>query len=316
MNAQPPTILVMDDEIDIRHIFREHLQRNNRLKVRLAPTVNSAQALLFKERFLGGVFDLRMNGGDPAGLRVVEAFRNLDSFAYIEVVTAFPEYEELAKSSGADNVLIKPLDFDVLVDRITHGIAVKQIDRLSELVGTSLESKILFETTPDTRQNFNNRLFQIDVIADNLSVIREFLEEGRGGQKLDSRTSTVLYKGIAQKLAELALDNGELVHQNKPDNRGRDILMIEMLTRALSSEPFSADRNLATLAQRLDELLRDHPGEYVAIVEGQIVDFDRDDKKLFLRLSTNYPEKGGLIQRLNDSTSATKHIRGPRSNKY
>ena len=61
-----------------------------------------------------------------------------------------------------------------------------------------------------------------------------------------------------------------------------------------------------------EELLAAHAGEFVAIYGGRLVDHDRDQESLLLRVDTNYPTVPVLIKQVLPDPQETYVIRSPR----
>jgi hypothetical protein len=61
-----------------------------------------------------------------------------------------------------------------------------------------------------------------------------------------------------------------------------------------------------------EQLLATHAGEFVAIYDGRLVDYDRDQESLLLRLDTNFPTVPVLIKQVLPDPQETYLIRSPR----
>lgn len=60
------------------------------------------------------------------------------------------------------------------------------------------------------------------------------------------------------------------------------------------------------------DLLNTHPGEYVALHEGQLVDHDCDQLALYLRVKAQYPRIPVLIRQVRPEVEEVFTIRSPR----
>ena len=61
-----------------------------------------------------------------------------------------------------------------------------------------------------------------------------------------------------------------------------------------------------------EKLLTTHAGEFVAIYDGRLVDYDRDPESLLLRVDANYPMVPVLIKQVLSDPQETYLIRSPR----
>jgi len=116
MSLQGKTILVVDDESDIRELFKEELEDNG-AKVLEADNGNKAF-----EVFQGGgvdaiISDIRMPGGD--GVDLVKNVKTTNKDIPIYLITGFADYtgNEL-KLLGVEAVVFKPFDISEVVNMV------------------------------------------------------------------------------------------------------------------------------------------------------------------------------------------------------
>lgn len=60
------------------------------------------------------------------------------------------------------------------------------------------------------------------------------------------------------------------------------------------------------------ELMAEHRGDYVAIYQGELVDYDQDETSLLRRLEEIYPDQVVLMKKVRPLPEATLHFRSPR----
>ncbi len=74
----------------------------------------------------------------------------------------------------------------------------------------------------------------------------------------------------------------------------------EVLSEALAQtfRPFPVDKNRELMLREIEafrnlhpQLIRQYPGEYVAVYQGQVVDHDSDPVALLKRINQKYPDK-------------------------
>jgi hypothetical protein len=71
-------------------------------------------------------------------------------------------------------------------------------------------------------------------------------------------------------------------------------------------------RELEAYESQREALLSGYEGQFVAVHDGQIIDHDRDELTLYLRIRERYPLIGVLIKQVNAEPERVLHIRSPR----
>jgi CheY-like chemotaxis protein len=134
VNANPKRILFVDDNDDIREVFKEGLE-NRGFEVVVAANVNDALRHISTEQFDVLLSDLHMpDAGD--GFTVVSAMRHANPKAVTLVLSGYPAVQEAMKNIllQADDVLMKPIGMadivklieDKLSNPVARGPVVKQ----------------------------------------------------------------------------------------------------------------------------------------------------------------------------------------------
>ena len=111
--AEPPLVLVVDDEPDLLELVSLTLSRMN-LKTRTAPDLASARRLLKAERVDLCLTDMRLPDGD--GLDLVAWIQENRASVPVAVITAHGNVESAVRALklGAFDFVSKPLDLGVL----------------------------------------------------------------------------------------------------------------------------------------------------------------------------------------------------------
>jgi DNA-binding response OmpR family regulator len=134
VNANKKRILFVDDNDDIREVFKEGLERRG-FEVVVAANVNDALRLISNQQFDVLLSDLHMpDAGD--GFTVVSAMRHANPKAVTLVLSGYPAVQEAMKNIllQADDVLMKPVGMadivkiieDKLANPAARGSIVKQ----------------------------------------------------------------------------------------------------------------------------------------------------------------------------------------------
>ena len=133
-------ILLVDDEEIIRLSFKRELQRF--YDVSTASCYDEALTILAEEHFDMLITDLVMPG--PNGLELLKLIKNNYPEMGVIIITGYGETKAVIETlrGGADDFLLKPLDFDILLNHIDSTFA-----RREHFTTIRLCEKILSATT-------------------------------------------------------------------------------------------------------------------------------------------------------------------------
>jgi CheY-like chemotaxis protein len=121
MNKTAPSILVVDDEPDIRENLRDILTDLG-YSVDAAPDGESALALVREKHYDVALLDLRMPGMDGLELyRRIKALR-ADTVALVVTAYATDETAQAALEAGAWKIVSKPVDLSFLMRLIDEAV--------------------------------------------------------------------------------------------------------------------------------------------------------------------------------------------------
>ncbi len=140
MTEQRRKILLVDDEVLIRLSFKRELQRF--YDVSTASGYDEAVQVLNGARFDLLVTDLVMPG--PDGLALLKKIKSSYPEMCVIIITGYGETKSVIETlrGGADDLLLKPFDFDTLLQRIKKTFA-----RQADLTTVRMAEKILATTT-------------------------------------------------------------------------------------------------------------------------------------------------------------------------
>ena len=119
-----PRLLLVDDENSIRLTLVPVLQDRG-FEIQVAITVGEALEAIRTCRFDGLICDLNVSAkGD--GFEVVKAMRKAHPRSVIIVLTGYPAFESAVEGIHLeiDDYMVKPADYDVLIDTLTRKLAV------------------------------------------------------------------------------------------------------------------------------------------------------------------------------------------------
>jgi CheY-like chemotaxis protein len=147
-------ILLVDDDEDLRSSLSEILRLHD-FEVLVSANVPDALRKISSESFDVLLSDLHMPGAGD-GLTVVSAMRHANPNAVTLLLSAFPAMEAAADAIllQADEILVKPMDIQGLIDTIKRRLASGPVrQRVVESVAAILE-----RTTLDTIQRWFERV--------------------------------------------------------------------------------------------------------------------------------------------------------------
>ena len=116
--AAVPTILVVDDEANIRGLFRDELTEAG-YRVLTAASWDDAEALLGRERPDLVTLDIRMGSG-PDGIESLRRIKERHPVLPVVLVTAYGEYRSDFGTWAADGYVVKSADLTELKARIAR----------------------------------------------------------------------------------------------------------------------------------------------------------------------------------------------------
>ena len=109
-------ILLVDDEVAILLTLKAVLEISG-FQVDTAASAKEAKLRLKKTAYAMVITDMRMES-EQAGKEVIRAAKSASSRPAIALLTAFPVAEEDWQGMGADNMLVKPMQIQVLLQQI------------------------------------------------------------------------------------------------------------------------------------------------------------------------------------------------------
>ncbi|HXK12360.1 MAG TPA: response regulator [Vicinamibacteria bacterium] len=119
-NAAPISVLILDDEADVRRILADHLEDEGRFEVRTAETGAEALAVLDAAPVDVCLVDLRLEGTD--GFVFVQEARSRHPSVRFLIHTGSPleDVRDRARAAGLteDHILLKPLPLSTIVRTI------------------------------------------------------------------------------------------------------------------------------------------------------------------------------------------------------
>ncbi|MEJ5300336.1 MAG: response regulator [Thermodesulforhabdaceae bacterium] len=123
----PLKLLIVDDEVAYVDVLRRRMEKRN-LKVEAAHSGAEAIRKLRGDFFDIAIIDLKME--DMDGLEVLKIFKKMDPDMPVIIVTGHGS-EQAARDGiahGAYDYLMKPCDFEILMEKIQEAARARQSD--------------------------------------------------------------------------------------------------------------------------------------------------------------------------------------------
>lgn len=201
-----PRVLLMDDEVVFRRSFQRVLQREG-LDVRIATSVLHLVKLANKDHYDAGIIDIRMTEGGSEGLEATQQLRKMQPEMYLEVITAYEEYESPALEMGADAVFIKPkgTKSPEAAQRIRRGILKKRLECLAKAAGMDSQELLDLQLLDSGSQSAWAAV-RVSVVTDCIAQMDSFLESIAEAQGLDRQIMDALRQGLIRFFAKQAVE--------------------------------------------------------------------------------------------------------------
>ncbi len=254
-------VLLVDDDEDIRAVFREGLERRG-FEVVPAATVSGALQLIASESFDVLLSDLHMpDAGD--GFTVVSAMRRTHPKAVTLVLSGYPALQEAMSAIllQADEVLVKPIGIAAITEIID-----RKLSKAKDATPAKKESvAAILERESDSTIRAWMELVEQD---EELKVIRLNFEERTGHlPKLlrDLISRLRLHEGTKAPVSIAAGDHGSLrrkqgytVPMVVEESRILQVSIFKTLDKNMASVDFSKVlRDVVTIADEVDAQLKE-----------------------------------------------------------
>jgi ActR/RegA family two-component response regulator len=277
-----PRVLLMDDEVVFRQSFKQVLQRQG-LDVRIATSVPHLIKMAKEDRYDAGIIDIRMTEGGSEGLGAIQQLVGMQPEMYVEVITAYEEYVSAALKMGADAVFIKPggTDGADAAKRVRMGILKKRLNFLGKVAGVDwqelLDARLLDEGSQSAWA-----AVKASILADCILQMDSFLESIAETHRFDRHVVGMLRRDLAEFLVTRVVET-----QVQPTRRGIPI-----------APELVDDVNFKEYINSRDVLRRDYLGQYVAFVDGKLVEADFEKRELLRKVNEGYGSKAAFIKKI------------------
>ncbi len=130
-------ILLVDDEITVLLTLKAVLEISG-FDVETAASAKEGKSKLLKREYDMIITDMRMEN-DASGIEVIRAARTASYHPAVALLTAFPLSDEDWQTTGADKMLIKPMQTRILLQQIEKLLTTHQA-KLAKLAGAKNDS--------------------------------------------------------------------------------------------------------------------------------------------------------------------------------
>jgi DNA-binding response OmpR family regulator len=135
MRVTKRRVLLVDDEITVLLTLKAVLEISG-FEVDTAASAKEGKTKLAKREYEMIITDMRMEN-DVAGIEVIKAARKASYHPAVALLTAFPMSDEDWETTGADKMLIKPMQTRLLLQQIEKLLAAHQA-KLAKAAGNNV----------------------------------------------------------------------------------------------------------------------------------------------------------------------------------
>jgi CheY-like chemotaxis protein len=260
VNANKKRILFVDDNDDIREVFKEGLEHRG-FEVVVAANVNDALRLISNQQFDVLLSDLHMpDAGD--GFTVVSAMRHANPKAVTLVLSGYPAVQEAMKNIllQADDVLMKPVGMadivKIIEDKLANPAAREPIvkQRVAAILERDSDATIaiwLAKVQADPELTIIN-LRPEDRTGHLPLILRDLVGRLRLGANTHARTSAP-----ARDHGALRRTQGYTVSMMVEESRILQVCLFNTLQNSLSTVDFDTVLlDVMTIADEVDSQLK------------------------------------------------------------
>ena len=140
-------ILLVDDEITVLLTLKAVLEISG-FDVDTAASAKEGKSKIGKREYEMIITDMRMES-DVAGVEVIKAARTAKYHPAVALLTAFPMSDEDWQETGADKMLIKPMQTRMLIQQLEKLLTAHQA-KLAKASGEGKPKKDAAALEPDT----------------------------------------------------------------------------------------------------------------------------------------------------------------------
>lgn len=279
-------VAVMDNEPLIRRGMKISLEKEG-ISTRIATSVSQLIDIVENDHFDASVIDIRMSRSGTEGLDAVKVLRKIHPAMYIEVLTAFREYEDEAYSKGADLVVFKAQRSSRIqsAKRIRYGIMRKRLFLLSTILG--IKPSRLLKLVDVRHIRTGQTVMEAEILSKFAKQYFDILDQRGKDFGLNNRR----VKELKKDLGQIVLDT--ILHEESSEN-------VDVFDGVIEDPGLETDENYIAYLSQLERLLREYGDTeiFVAFVDGKFVGAYASDELLQKALERIQPNKTVFIKKL------------------
>lgn len=276
-----PQALILEDE-KLKYDLRESLKRGG-FNTRLARSVNNFIALARTGKYDASVIDIRLTKGGTEGLEAISRVREINPTMYIEVLTAYKEFEQQALELGADNVSFKPTGARGLSPRIKCGIIKKNLSAICDNLGIDNSTVDCVDLTESDYQ-FSWAILNEDILTNCILDINYFLDTFASNLEFEPKDFERAKRDIGNIIINRFVNNSRL--KKKESDKVLD-----------PAHP--QNNNYLAFVKHRSELEKKYNGLYIAIVNGNFFGANYDLLELHRQLDKKHAQEDAFIKRIS-----------------
>lgn len=254
------TILVVDDNELNRDLVKLQLSRLG-YRVRLADSGLAALQIVFSEKIDLVLLDLRMPG--MSGMEVLGKIRQIHSLLALPVIMVTADDQEHliveALRTGANDYLVKPLNFAVAVARIRAQLGARDLSRLKDefLSFASHDLKKPLIVMDDIIETMRSDIEQNNIDIEDIQELLELLHKSANNMQgvIENFLDTKTLNGEANGLKLKTFNLNQLVSNAIASNQNYAFKKGVSLSGKLAKQLDDVEADEFYIAQILDNLI-------------------------------------------------------------
>jgi ActR/RegA family two-component response regulator len=288
-----PKALILEDQ-NLKYDLKASLKREG-FNIRIARSVDNLVALADADHYDASIIDIRLSKNGTEGLEAISRLRKIRPYMYLEVLTAYKEFEQQARVLGADNVSFKPGGVKGLATRVKRGILEKGLSIFTNNLGIEGISVDHLDVINNNYQSAKTVL-NAEILTNCVLSINTFLDSCVSDLGSESKDIERIKKEIMEIMIK------QLVNRSKLETPKTE----KSLDPALIN-----NKNYLGFIESRDELEKNYLNMYVAFVGGKFFDANSDLLELHKQLDNNHANEDAFIKKISKKEKIIS-FRGPR----
>jgi ActR/RegA family two-component response regulator len=276
-----PKVLILEDERLKYDLYK--LLKADGFYPRIVRSVNHLVSLANEDHYDASIIDIKLSKEGTEGLEAIRKLRSIKPNMYLEVLTAYREFEKQALELGADTVSFKPGGINGLGQRIKCGMLDKSLSNFSNELGISKIS--MDRVFTDTNVNQSPQVvLNLGVLTKCATDINSFLDSYANNLGVNKN----YIEHIKSEIVGIMIN--QLTDKNFTDK--------PMMEKSLDPQ-LANNVNYSKFIELRSELQKKYLDMYVAFVDGKFFSAKKELMDLLQQLDISYAQHDAFIKKIS-----------------